>query len=142
MADFTKCGKCSRCGNCCSNFLPLTLDEIKELKQLVKEDVEVQIKYGPGNRFVMMCPFLIFNNEDSTTRCSIYEHRPSICRLFRCDEPVTKLSAEESEKYMLVDMMREIVRYDYQKDAGMTYQQAMNFHLNKCREDRKKEKGD
>ena len=30
MTNFTKNGKCSKCGSCCSNFLPLTQSEIKE----------------------------------------------------------------------------------------------------------------
>lgn len=31
--DFTKDGKCSSCGACCSNYLPLSSGEIKEIRR-------------------------------------------------------------------------------------------------------------
>lgn len=138
MTNFTKEGKCSRCGQCCSNFIPLTRKEIQELQELVKTNIEVQIKTTPDGRFIMMCPFLILNNENEVSKCSIYEHRPSICKMFKCSNANMKLSAEESAGYYIVDLMKDIVHYDYQKEAGMTYEEAMEFHINKCRADRDK----
>ena len=35
--DFTKDGKCSSCGSCCSNYLPLSSKELKEIKRYVKK---------------------------------------------------------------------------------------------------------
>ena len=139
--DSTKNGKCSKCGSCCSNFIPLTEEEVKQLQELTKQDVEVQIKYLPDNRLVMMCPFLIMSPDNmNDTRCSIYENRPSICRFFKCDKPLRQLTLEEQSKYKVVDMMKDIVHYDYQKEIGLTYEEAMNIHINKCLEDRKKSK--
>ncbi len=137
MTNFMKDGKCSKCGSCCSNFIPLTEEEIKELKELVKKpDTEVQIKYDDKGRFYFMCPFLILNAVSKETRCSIYENRPSICRLFRCDKPNEKLPLEEAKKYRVVDMLHEIVNYDYQKDIGMTFEEARYWHNQKCLADR------
>lgn len=132
--DLTNNGKCSRCGQCCSNFLPLTKDEIVHLRQLAKkEDTIAQIKYIPDGRVMMLCPFLIANNETETTRCSIYNDRPSVCRLYKCNKD-RKVSAKESMKYRIVDMMKEIVEFDYRKINNMTYEEAMAFHLKLCAE--------
>ena len=35
--EFTKDGKCSGCGQCCSNYLPISSKEIKEIKRYVKK---------------------------------------------------------------------------------------------------------
>ena len=35
--DFTCKGKCSKCGACCSNLLPLTKAEIRHLREIVKK---------------------------------------------------------------------------------------------------------
>jgi len=34
--DFTKDGKCSGCGQCCSSILPLSSSEIKEIRRYIK----------------------------------------------------------------------------------------------------------
>lgn len=125
--NFTINGKCSRCGCCCSNFIPMTDAELKQLQQYVKDnpDIEIQIK-NIGGKFLFMCPFLIFNNESRETRCSIYEQRPMICRLFKCNITKPKMLPI---KMHLVDMMKDIAHYDYQKEVGMTYEQAKEFHI-------------
>ena len=138
MADLTNNGECSRCGQCCSNFIPLTEEERTRLRELVKGDVEVQIKQIPDGRVMMLCPFLILNNANNISRCSIYEDRPSICRIFKCDTK-QRMSAKESEKYAITDLMKDIVHYDYQKENNMTYEEAMSYQLQICRNDRLKE---
>ncbi|MDY4772047.1 MAG: YkgJ family cysteine cluster protein [Lachnospiraceae bacterium] len=77
-------GKCSGCGGCCSDFLPLTDGEIKRIKTYMKEHgvgasrhllplSNAEIKYT--------CPF-----RDEVKRiCRIYEVRPEICRVWICD---------------------------------------------------------
>lgn len=126
VTDFTVCGKCSHCGQCCSNFLPLTESEKTRLQNLVKnKDVEVQHK-SYNNTFIMMCPFLIMNNETNKTYCSIYNDRPLICRLFKCNETRPKIPPI---KMQITDMWKDIIHYDYQKEVGMTYQECMNAHL-------------
>lgn len=134
VTNFTNCGKCSQCGQCCSNFIPLTRDEKKRLRKLVKEnDVEVQIKSCHGS-FVMMCPFLIMNNVNKTTKCSIYKDRPLICRYFKCDIKHPKPIRVKME---LTDMMHEIIDYDYQKEVGMTFDEVKMLHIKNSYEDLK-----
>lgn len=123
--DLTTNGQCSRCGSCCSNFLPMTNNEKKRLQRLVKEHkAEVQIKKFQGKLY-MACPFLIMNNENNITKCSVYKDRPLICRVFKCNKKPQPLSV----KMNLVDVMKDIVHYDYQKDAGMSYEECLKEHL-------------
>lgn len=71
-------GDCRGCGQCCSRFLPLTIQEEFVIGGYVK-------KHGIAPRpmqaeYDLMCPFLTDEKE-----CAIYEVRPEICRLYRCD---------------------------------------------------------
>lgn len=74
-------GKCSCCGGCCGRFLPLTDKDIAR----VKYQVEVR-KLKPQRPEIIIgedltCPFLTKDK-----KCIIYNHRPYICRLFKCDK--------------------------------------------------------
>lgn len=136
--DLTKNGKCSRCGQCCGNFIPLTSSELKELQELTKTDIEVQLKTDDKGRVYMLCPFLIMTQDSNETRCSIYNKRPSVCKMFRCDG---KLDVKyfKKESYVITDLMKDVIHYDYQKDNGMTYEEAMNYHIQNCRKNRDEE---
>ena len=84
--DFTKDGKCSNCGECCSDFLPVSNKEIQTIRKYVQSrHIKEQIHFLPTrNPFIdFTCPFR--NNQEK--RCEIYEVRPAICRDFRCDKP-------------------------------------------------------
>jgi hypothetical protein len=35
--DFTDNGECVKCGNCCTNFLPMSDKEIKVIKRYIKK---------------------------------------------------------------------------------------------------------
>ena len=82
--NFTKEGKCSGCGNCCSNFLPMSQKEIDTIKKYIKKNGIKECKHIlPLSTPVidMTCPFR--NNDKGV--CTIYEVRPEICRQFICD---------------------------------------------------------
>lgn len=67
--------ECSKCGKCCSNYLPLQKEEIKTMKKLaIKENKQLLNK-----EWYSICPFLNYKNE-----CDIYENRPLICREYSC----------------------------------------------------------
>lgn len=132
IIDFTKNGKCSRCGGCCSNFLPLTEDEIKRLKELAsKPTTEGQIKVTEAGDFIMTCPFLIMNNDDCGTYCSIYEDRPLICKSFICNKG-SKDYEDLPKDVVITDIMKDICNYDYQELAGITYEEAFLGHIKSC----------
>lgn len=103
---FAQDGKCSNCGQCCSNILPISDVEILRIKKYIeKHEIAEQILRYPMNQPVlnMKCPF----RDDSQKKCLIYEVRPAICRDFQCDKPQKKIYADRDlyhGKYAAVDM--------------------------------------
>ena len=86
--DFTNKGKCSQCGECCSNFLPLSASEISRISLYLSEHHILPMPIVRGKYVhAETCPFL-----DAHKRCLIYEARPLICRAFKCNRkaPNTK----------------------------------------------------
>ena len=85
ITDFTKNGKCSGCGNCCSDLLPVTDKELGVIKEYVKQHkIKSQVP-KVVNGIYLMCPFR------NTTGCVIYEVRPQICKSFICNKPIPTL---------------------------------------------------
>ena len=73
-------GTCSKCGNCCTNFLPVTKKEVFKIKQYVKDNnIQAENRIF-GNNIIMQCPFL----NQQTKECIIYKVRPFACRDFLC----------------------------------------------------------
>lgn len=104
--DFTQDGKCTSCGNCCSNLLPLSVKECKRILDYVqRRHIQECINCPPTSAPVldMTCPF-----RDSLNKvCTIYEIRPAICRDFQCDKPRKNIQASKKlfqERYGVVDM--------------------------------------
>ncbi len=87
--DFTKDEKCSSCGACCSNYLPLSSGEIKEIKRYIKKhhikEQKHMIAPTVAPVFDMNCPFLDMSKEKD--KCTIYDVRPKICRCFIYNQP-------------------------------------------------------
>lgn len=82
--DFTVDGKCSGCGACCSNILPLSTEEVNRIaKYIQKHGIKEQKKtYASPDAMDMTCPF----RDDVSRKCTIYEVRPAICRVYKCDD--------------------------------------------------------
>lgn len=94
ITDFTKNGKCSGCGECCSDLLPVTNKELKVIREYVKQHkIKSQVP-RVVNGIYLMCPFR------NSTGCAIYEVRPQICRSFICNKPIPTL--EESKKLAFI----------------------------------------
>lgn len=104
--DFTCNGKCSNCGQCCSNLLPLSDSEVKRIKQYIKKH---NIKEQRHNAMVgvdMTCPF----RDEANKKCLIYEIRPEICRQFMCNhtkEDVMARKLDFHKKFNPVFMRNE-----------------------------------
>ena len=65
---------CKGCGECCSQFLPITNFEIEGIKEYISRN-NISPVYQP-----IMCPFF-----DMDSRlCKIYQVRPFICRKYDC----------------------------------------------------------
>lgn len=91
--DFTHDGKCSNCGNCCSDILPITEKEIKRIRAYIKtHQIKEQKHFIPSKipaAIDLICPF----RSNAERKCVIYEVRPLICIDFRCDNAKKKIGA-------------------------------------------------
>lgn len=121
MADFqngtynyTCGGKCSCCGECCSNILPISNKEIKEIKRyIVKHKIE-RVNHGSvavTNWLDMTCPFL--DPDGGNEKCRIYPVRPLVCRLFICD-PEQRKPLLISRERLTPQLMSEVFFDDYE----------------------------
>lgn len=79
LTDFTKGGQCSNCGQCCSDILHLSKEEIKRIDNYLKEHKVIQHNIGKNN---INCPF----RNEAFKKCDIYEVRPEICKVFKCNK--------------------------------------------------------
>ena len=94
--DFTKDGKCSQCGACCGNYLPMSEKELKEIKRYVKKHrIKPQRHLMPSVEptLDLTCPL----RNDSERKCMAYSVRPQICRSFKCDKPNNDIRATKRE---------------------------------------------
>ena len=95
LNDFTKDGKCSGCGQCCSALLPVSESELKVIKRYVakhrikpqRHDIGLSIPYRD-----LTCPFL---DNRRKHKCLIYPVRPDICKHFICNVPPSKAEADK-----------------------------------------------
>ncbi len=100
--DKTINGQCIQCGECCSNFLPMTAAEVDRVARYVAEKGIKPARHFPvvlvQQPLDMCCPFLDVNKPKE--KCSIYPVRPSICRHFSCHY-MTDKDAERRMLYQL-----------------------------------------
>lgn len=93
--NFTKDGKCTKCGNCCTALLPMTKEELKTIQRYVKrKHIKIVEHKDKDVQFDITCPF----RNDELRICTVYEVRPQICRDFKCDKPQKKID-ETKERY-------------------------------------------
>ena len=94
-------GKCSKCGECCSNILPVCQEELYTIASYV-----IEHKIRPQKQLLvmqnkLMCPY--FNGE----KCLIYEVRPLICKEFYCyKKPTIEMAMKFKEEYVPIDMWK------------------------------------
>lgn len=85
--DYSKGGKCSGCGSCCSSNLDMDRGEVRAIRGYLKKHPDIR----PHNHTIMfagphidgICPF----RNDQTRSCDIYPVRPAVCRSFDCSKP-------------------------------------------------------
>ena len=110
ITDNSVCGKCSKCGECCSNFLPISQNEADTIQKYV-----IEHKIRPQRQLLVMenrlsCPYY------DGKKCLIYEIRPLICKEFYCyKKPTGELGKKfANDEYVPVNMWElanEIDRY-------------------------------
>ena len=108
-------GSCSGCGECCSDFLPLSNDEVKRIKAFVKKHGlkphhnAVALMTGA---FDVTCPF----RDNEKRQCDIYGIRPEICRSFICSK---KFDEAQDDKKILESQSNPFsMRYEFFGDSG------------------------
>lgn len=82
VVDKTINDKCSNCGECCSNLLPLSDAEIRRVHAFVKNNKIKEQRHNAQTGVDMTCPF----RDEANRKCLIYEVRPQICREFLCNQ--------------------------------------------------------
>ena len=108
--DFTVNGKCSQCGACCSDLLPMSEKEIREIRRFIKKNGITECKHllPTANPCIdMTCPFL--DTDKKSEKCRIHPVRPAICRQFICDSEKKAKHNRELLKQTrrIVDVRRE-----------------------------------
>lgn len=106
VTDFTQNGKCSNCGQCCSNCLPLSRKEVKRIKLYIKKHRIKEQRHNAMNGIDMTCPF----RDEANKKCLIYEIRPEICRQFMCNhnkEDIKRWKINFHKKFNIVFMRKE-----------------------------------
>ena len=108
--NFTVNGKCSQCGACCSDLLPMSEKEIREIRRFIKKNGITECKHllPTANPCMdMTCPFL--DTDKKSEKCRIYPVRPAICRQFICDSEKRAKHNRELLKQTrrIVDVRRE-----------------------------------
>lgn len=89
--DFYKEGKCSRCGECCTPFIPITNKEYKIIKKYIKDnDIQKENLIDGENVYVRCC---FYNRKEK--KCNIYEVRPEVCRRFKCCNSMQQINARK-----------------------------------------------
>lgn len=81
VTDFTENGRCSNCGKCCSDILPLSRMEIDRIKRYIKTHGIREQRHNGRTGADLTCPF----RDEKARKCLIYKVRPDICRVFMCN---------------------------------------------------------
>lgn len=105
--DFTDNGKCTQCGACCSNYLPMTQKEIATIHRFVKKHDIKEFKHlfpVSNDTFDMTCPFM--DDSKQKEKCRIYSVRPEICKQFICSKEKKPFNGHW-QQYSVVDMRVE-----------------------------------
>lgn len=91
--------ECIQCGQCCSNYLPLSEKEIMGIRRYIESHHVKEY-----NQEFLDCPFL--NTKKPAEKCDIYPVRPHICREYTCKTLMTGEIPESmrNDVYQVIDM--------------------------------------
>lgn len=98
VVDCSKEGRCSDCGQCCNNLLPVNFQEVARIEKYVKKhNIQPCTHFAPlkGYRGSMICPF----RDNTAKRCTIYPVRPGVCKSFFCGKSRDEIVADRAEAY-------------------------------------------
>lgn len=117
ITDYTIDGKCSKCGDCCSNILPMSLKEIVVIEKYVKKHKikRKRLNVLTNNTQIVRCPFVDLTGKEK--KCMIYPVRPNICRIFMCNSiPKTEqeyidvyIKTKDCKKFLVDETFKEVL---------------------------------
>lgn len=98
ITNYCKNGQCSRCGACCTPFIPVSNREIKRIRAYLIKHLDIAREASQssedenGNYYVSCCFF-------KDNKCLIYPVRPLICQMFKCDQSEDKIVKNKEIAY-------------------------------------------
>ena len=98
VVDCSKDGRCSDCGQCCTNILPVNFQEINRIQRFIeKHKIQACTHFAPLANFGgdMICPF----RDGKEKRCTIYPVRPAACKSFFCGNTREAILAARDKVY-------------------------------------------
>lgn len=111
VTDCTVDGRCSGCGECCSNFLPMSQKEIQTIRCYVSRNAVNEQRHNVAVGIDATCPF----RSESERKCLIYPVRPEICKSFQCNKKPEDLLENKTlfhERHRPIDMRKEFFGND------------------------------
>ena len=93
-------GHCIKCGSCCTAFLPLSEEDIIVIKQyLSTHEIKPEHNNNTYDTIDTVCPFL-----SKEGLCLIYEVRPLICRVFKCNKTGQQVNQRYKKLFMKINV--------------------------------------
>lgn len=125
--NYTINGECSNCGACCSNTLPMTKQDVAKVRKYIRKHNIKPINHVPGmmvERYVdAICPFRDNVNEC----CTIYEARPSVCRMYKCDKTLVDIVRDVKNGLFDTKAKAYDVRSTFYGDGTMSMASVMTM---------------
>ena len=120
ITNYCNGNQCSRCGACCTPFLPFTKKELNKIKKYLRENPQIveKVQNTPFNPNVLRCCFYVDG------QCLIYKARPLICQLFKCNQSM-KVVEENKNRIM--------AKADYNNDNRSSINDFRNLLFNDSR---------
>ena len=106
ITNYTCNGKCSCCGQCCGDLLHLSKKEIILIDNYLKKHKVEQTPRCILVDYDNTCPF----RDNKNKICKIYEVRPEICRVYKCDKTPEEAvkNRELTNKGKMIRSMRNL----------------------------------
>lgn len=104
--DNTCNGRCSNCGSCCSDMLPISDNEIIRIRKYIRKHNIKEYRHNGRMGADLTCPF----RDEQKKVCTIYPVRPEICQTFMCNHTLVDIAKSKivfHAKHRVVFMREE-----------------------------------
>lgn len=131
IVDMTCNGKCSKCGNCCSLFIPFTDRELNRIRKYVRKHNIMPQNRNTEDGFLSQCCFLDRENH----LCTIYPVRPYVCSDFICSRKNWKVKRDEYESKAIYNSTksRKFIMATFDDKVFKDYYPIMRHILEACK---------